>query len=63
MRFVDEVGQAITNLGLALGATRVFRIPRHEVGKLYRAEVHVQQDTFVLFDQLPSTSNGDAVML
>ena len=49
--------------GLALGATRVFRIPRHEVGKLYRAEVHVQQDTFVLFDQLPSTTNGDSVML
>ncbi len=49
--------------GLALGSTRVFAIPRHEVGKLYRAEVHVQQTTLVLFDQLPTTSTGDAVML
>lgn len=49
--------------GLNLGSVRVFGIPRHEVGKLYRAEVHVQQDKFVLFDQLPAAVLGDAVML
>ena len=49
--------------GLVLGARRLFNIPRHEVGKRYRAEAHVQAASFVLFDQLAPNNTGDEVML